>query len=171
MIKNDRQYRLTKVQVRMFESAIADLGRQPLPPGLDRKMADVQKMALESQMEEMVSDVREYEALKSGKITAFDAGSLDELPALLVKARIARGMTHKDLAEHLNIKEQQVQRWEANDYHGTNLENLKAIAEALRVVLTQHLSFSPAETGVLRESSTPYVSDGKHRARRRDKKK
>jgi transcriptional regulator with XRE-family HTH domain len=171
MIKNDRQYRITKAQVRTFENAIADLVRQPVPQGVDRALSEVQQRALESQVEEMISDLQEYEALKSGNVTKFDAQSLDELPSLLVKARIARGMTHRDLAERLNIKEQQVQRWEANDYHGTTLENLKAIAEALRVVLTQHLSFSPAEAGVLRESNTPYVSDGKRRARRRDSKK
>src|SRR5580704_8096317 len=34
MIKNDRQYRLTKAQTRAFEDAIVDLSNQPIPPGV-----------------------------------------------------------------------------------------------------------------------------------------
>jgi transcriptional regulator with XRE-family HTH domain len=56
-----------------------------------------------------------------------------------VKARIARGKTQKDLAEALEVKEQQVQRWEANDYGGASIDTLKQVAEALGVVLTQQL--------------------------------
>ena len=142
MIKNDRQYRLTKAHVRAFENAITDLGRQPAPPGIDPKLSVIQQRAIESQIEEMTSDVQEYEALKSGKIHAFEAQSLGELPTLLVKARIARGLTHKELAALLKVKEQQVQRWEANDFSGASLETLEAIADALGVALTLQVSVS-----------------------------
>jgi DNA-binding transcriptional regulator YiaG len=156
MIKNDRQYQVTKAQVRKFEQAMSELAQQPVPPGSDRSLAELQRRALESQIEEMDSDVQEYENLKSGAITVFDARSLDELPTLFVKARIALRMTHKSLAERLNLKEQQVQRWEANDYYGVSFENLKAIANALGVFLTQHFSVSGQEPMVLRESPPPY---------------
>src|SRR6185369_8608892 len=84
-------------------------------------------------------EVQEYEALSAGTITTFETHSLDELPGLLVKARIARRMTHKELAERLNVKEQQVQRWEANDFAGASIDNLKSIADALGVVFTQRM--------------------------------
>ena len=63
------------------------------------------------------------------------------LEAMLVKARIARGMTHKDLADRLNLKEQQVQRWEANDFAGASIDSLKAVSEALGVVLASKCWF------------------------------
>jgi transcriptional regulator with XRE-family HTH domain len=139
MIKNDRQYRLTRTQARSFEDAIGELGSRPVPQGVDRELVDVQRRALLSQLEELNSEVQEYETLTSGKVTTFEAHSLDELPTLLVKARIARRLTHKDLAARLNVKEQQVQRWESNDFSGANIENLKAVADALGVVVTQRL--------------------------------
>jgi transcriptional regulator with XRE-family HTH domain len=139
MIKNDRQYRLSKAQIRLFESAIAELSTQRIPSGLERKLSEIQLKALESQLQELNSEVQEYEALKAGKVTIFEANSLDELPTLLVKARIARSITHKELAGRLNIKEQQVQRWESNDFSGASIENLKAIADALGVAFTQKL--------------------------------
>ena len=156
MIKNDRQYRITKTQVQKFERAISDLGRQPLAASANPRLAELQRRALESQVEEMASDVREYERLKNGEVTEFDAYSLADLPALFVKARIALGMTHKRLAERLNLKEQQVQRWEANDFHGVSFENLQAIADALGVFLTQHLSLPREEASMLHESPPPY---------------
>lgn len=139
MIKNDRQYRLSKAQIREFEAAIAAIDRVGVPPEIDSRFAVVQKNAVQSQIDELNRDVQEYEALRAGHLTSFEAQSLDELPTLLVKARIARGVTHKDLAERLRIKEQQVQRWESNDFAGASLDNLKAVADALGVVFTQRL--------------------------------
>lgn len=139
MIKNDRQYRLSKAQIREFEDAIIALKDEPVPEGVDPILLDVQRDALQSQLDQLNSDVLEYEALKEGSVTQFEAHSLDDLPMLLVKARIARGRTHKELADLLNVKEQQVQRWESNDYSGASLDNLKAIANALGVVFTQKL--------------------------------
>lgn len=139
MIKNDRQYRLSKAQLRAFEGAITDLQHRAVPAGVDPGLPELERRALESQREELSSEVQEYEALKAGKVTNFEAHSLEELPTLLVKARIARGITHKQLAKRLGIKEQQVQRWESNDFSGASIENLKSIGDALRVVLTQRL--------------------------------
>jgi HTH-type transcriptional regulator / antitoxin HigA len=144
MIKNDRQYRITKAQVRAFTTAVANVRKEPVPAGMDRRLADIQRRALKSQLEEMTSDVEDYEALKAGKVTAFEARSLNDLPVVLVKARIARGMKQKELAQRLEAKEQQVQRWESNDFHGTSIETLEAIAVALGVVLAFSASLAPA---------------------------
>jgi hypothetical protein len=102
MIKNDRQYRLTKARARSFASAISELDALKLPADMDPNLAAIQKRALESQLEELNSEVSDYEALKDGKITTFEAMSLDDLPTMLVKGRIARGMMHKELSKPAN---------------------------------------------------------------------
>ena len=144
MIKNDRQYRITKAQVRAFTAAVSEVRSEPVPDGIDRRFTEIQSRALKSQLEELTSDVEEYEALKGGKVMEFEAQSLNDFPLLLVKARIARGMTQKELAERLHVKEQQVQRWESNDFHGASIETLMAIADALGVVLTVSASLALA---------------------------
>ncbi len=144
MIKNDRQYRITKAQVRAFSAAVSNVRTEPVPAGMDRRLADIQRRALKSQLEEMTSDVEAYEALKAGKVMDFEAQSLNDLPVLLVKARIVRGMKQKELAERLHVKEQQVQRWESNDFHGVSIETLKAVADALSVELAVSASLAPA---------------------------
>src|SRR5579871_256044 len=145
MIKNERQYQLSKVQVREFETAISDTENIKEQADIHPRLLEAQRNALRSQVDELSQDIREYEALKSGAITKFEAQSLDELPLLLVKARIARGVTQRELADRLGVKEQQVQRWEFNDFSGASLDSLTAIANALRVVFTQKL-YLPKKT-------------------------
>jgi len=138
MIKNDRQYRITKVRAQSFGTALQTLVSQTESSN-DLAIRDLQTAALRSQYDELTADIAEYEALKSGAALSFEASSLVDLPLLLVKVRIARGLTQRQLAERLNVKEQQVQRWEALNFQGASLVTLTSVASALGVVLTQEL--------------------------------
>ena len=57
--------------------------------------------------------MREYASLKAGHFKPDALNVIAELPPLLIKARIAQGL---NLAERLNLKEQQIQRYEATAY-------------------------------------------------------
>ena len=59
-------------------------------------------------------------------------GTVAELPANLIKARIARGLSQKDLADRIGLKEQQIQRYEATDYASASLARIKEVVSALR---------------------------------------
>ena len=134
MIKNERQYRITKAQAQVFAKAIRELTESPQPIQTVVGFATIQKTALRSQLDDLDYSIHEYEALRDGKVTSFEAENLAELPTILIKARIARGLTQKDLAERLRVKEQQIQRWEANDYSGVAIETLVKTMEALQIV-------------------------------------
>ena len=54
-----------------------------------------------------------------------------ELPSVLIKARIAQGLSQKDLAERLGLQEQQIQRYEATDYASASLTRIKEVVSAL----------------------------------------
>ena len=58
-------------------------------------------------------------------------GTVAELPATLIKARIARGLSQKDLADRIGLKEQQIQRYEATDYASASLARIKKVVSAL----------------------------------------
>ena len=134
MIKNERQYRITKAQAQVFTKAIQELAESPRSIQTVDGFATIQESALRSQLDDLDYSIHEYEALRDGKVTCFEAENLAELPTILIKARIARGLTQKDLAERLQVKEQQVQRWEANDYSGVAIETLIKTMEALKIV-------------------------------------
>ena len=69
-------------------------------------------------------EIEEYDRLRSGAVSAFEATSLAELATLLVKARIARGWTQRRLADALGIAGQQVQRYESSDYRSASLARI-----------------------------------------------
>jgi HTH-type transcriptional regulator/antitoxin HigA len=99
--------------------------------------AKAQRSALRSQIDELEEEVRFYEDLRAGKISAFSAESLHDLPDILIQARIARGMSQKDLGDFLGVAEQQIQRYEADRYRMASLDRLTEVADALNVHIVE----------------------------------
>jgi ribosome-binding protein aMBF1 (putative translation factor) len=139
MIKNERQYKITKAQIAKFDSAIEELNARS---GAKSRLRKLEEDALRSQLGELRDEVRQYEKLRSGGPKPIHIDSFDELPRALVEARIVAGLSQKDLAERLHLKEQQIQRYEATDYGSASLTRLKEIAQALGVDLTGEMTYS-----------------------------
>ncbi len=142
MIKNERQYRITRAQATRFESALGQLaaGRTSgeAPSVLERAQED----AVRSQLSDLHAELADYEALRSGQVTVFKAETFGELPHALIKARIATGMSQKDLAAQLGVKEQQVQKYEATDYASASFDRLRAIIEVLGVRVREEITLT-----------------------------
>jgi HTH-type transcriptional regulator / antitoxin HipB len=59
-------------------------------------------------------------------------GSIEDLPKVLIQKRISLGMTQKELAAKLGIKEQMVQRYESNGYESISYNRLTDVWNALK---------------------------------------
>jgi len=134
MIKNERQYRVTQAQAKKIEQALAQLvensgKNEEVHPLLWKAQQD----GLQSQLSELREELEEYEALKSGQREVLELNSLEELPSALIKARIASGLSQKELAERLGLKEQQIQRYEATDYASVGFTRILEIIQALGI--------------------------------------
>jgi len=139
MIRNERQYRITKSQAENFRHSLSEARAKAstdMPEALRWKL---QENALRSQLADLESDLREYENLQSQQHGTLEVGSLDELPNALIKARISSGLTQKQLADKLGLKEQQVQRYEASGYYGANLSRIQEVLDALGVKVKNQL--------------------------------
>lgn len=139
MIKNQRQYSIATAQVARFESALQEFDATPEAAGLDKILRTAERDALESQLDELRAELRAYERLQSGEEGVFELMSLSDLPDALIRARIAAGLTQKELAERLGLKEQQIQRYEANHYSGASLDRIQEIAEALGLTIRKEV--------------------------------
>lgn len=133
MIKNEREYRITKAQAKKFEHALSELVASGGDSRLDPLLQKAEREAVQSQLEDLQEQISEYEALRSGKRTVISLDSLEELPQALIQARIASGLTQRELAEKLGLKEQQIQRYEATEYASADLARLSEIARALKI--------------------------------------
>ena len=129
MIANDLQYRVTQKAAREFEESLArlDPDAKDRPAWVRRAMRE----AMESQLADLRSELAEYDALRAGRVRVLELDSLRELPDALIQARIAAGLSQKDLATRLGLREQQIQRYEARRYAGASLERVQAVADAL----------------------------------------
>lgn len=137
MITNERQYRITKSWLERFERARD--GVEEARDGLQPRARQALRDQYESQIEELRSQLAEYEALRRGQVAVLELESLRELPDALIRARAVAGLTQKALAERLGLKEQQIQRYEATRYAGVSLERLQAVADALGVVIREQV--------------------------------
>jgi len=151
MITNERQFRISKSQYVKLQAAIADFDKQNAVKRTGSStLAQAELAALQSQAGELSSELREYERLKSGAVTKLKARSLAELPRLLIRARISQGWSQRELAEKLGLKEQQIQRYEAEEYSSASLQRLQEVADALNLNITQAAEFKEsAPTGVV----------------------
>ncbi len=149
MIKNERQYRITKSQMDKFVNALEQLAEQSnssqqVHPILQKAEAD----ALHSQLDDLRRQIEEYEALKSGQRAVLEIESLEELPRALIKARIASGLSQKDLAERLGLKEQQIQRYENTEYTSASFGRLVEVSQSLGIKIREDV-FLPSVQGSL----------------------
>jgi transcriptional regulator with XRE-family HTH domain len=142
MIKNERQYRITNAQAEKFSDALVSLRTDS---SLDPMLAELEGNALASELEILRAQLNEYDSLRSGKQSVIEVGSFDELPKALVKSRIALGLSQKDLAERLGMKEQQLQRYESTDYRTASMARLREVVEALGITVREEV-FLPMQT-------------------------
>jgi DNA-binding Xre family transcriptional regulator len=129
MITNQRQYLTTQAQAERFRQALA----APEATAMHPKATKAMRAGLRSQLDDLEAEIAEYDSLRHGKVTAFEAESIVGIGIALIKARIMRNLTQKELAERLTLAEQQVQRYEATQYRGVAAERLQQVADALKL--------------------------------------
>jgi HTH-type transcriptional regulator / antitoxin HipB len=112
MIQNEHQYKVTKGEIDKLQQVIDKLLEQPnIPPS---QLAGMQN-SFQTQIDRMQIEIQAYDDLKAGKVE-ITMGAIEDLPKVLIQKRIGLGMTQKELAAKLGIKEQMIQMYEASGY-------------------------------------------------------
>ncbi len=154
MITNERQYRVTKGQLSKLKRAVKEFNISEVTDRLGSKiLAEAEMKALKSEESILKHQLEEYELLRSGKITQLKASTLIELPSILIRARIAQGLTQRELAELVGLKEQQIQRYESEGYGSASLRRMQNIALAMKLNITEI-----AELNTEKESIDPIIT-------------
>lgn len=143
MICNERQYKITVNQIDNLREALTQVQSSDQPEWL----SIAQVNALRSQIQDLQEQVTEYELLKEGKVRFFESSDLSNLPKALIQARIANGLSQKELAQQLNLTMQQIQRYEASNYMGASLSRLIDVARILGVTISEAWGGRRSESG------------------------
>lgn len=147
MITNERQYAITQSELQRFEKVAAEQQEQALAPDIDPRVGEAMVDSLKGQAETLRDEIKRYEDLRDGRIGQRELGSLRDFPTALIEARIVAGLTQKQLGERLEVKEQQIQRWEANLYSGVGVERLQEVADALGMEVKETVNYAAALSG------------------------
>jgi HTH-type transcriptional regulator / antitoxin HipB len=131
MIKNQKQAGITSLRLielkkakEIFEDQNKDKATAKYRLGID---------SMNSLINELENDMQIYEGLVKGDFNILQAKSLNELPNVLIAARLAQNMSQKELGELVAVKEQQIQRYEATDYETASFARIQEISMALNL--------------------------------------
>jgi HTH-type transcriptional regulator/antitoxin HigA len=132
---------LNEREARVARATVAELGKvlssemefQPIIAGLPPQVVTGFRKAIKVEKEELEALVKAYETAKGGDFEGLRRRAGNDPGLSLIIARIARNLTQKELARKLGLKEQQIQRYEADRYSSISLANFRRIASVLGV--------------------------------------
>lgn len=127
MIKSRRQLTVAKRKMGEISSALLHADE----PG---ERGDLERLC-----HRLGEEIQEYEAISRRYASSFPLRSIDDLSDALIKARLYRGWSQKQLAEILGVSEQMVQKDEAGGYEKASLVRLADTADALQFQLLGNL--------------------------------
>lgn len=85
-------------------------------------------------------EIAQFRRIKRGDLSEFR--HLDGLGQLLIAARLARGMSQRDLAKRMQCTEAQVSRDERTEYWGITVARAQRLLEALGARLTAKVTLN-----------------------------
>ena len=146
MIKNTQQRRTTKNLLSDFEQVLSELEARGDDgvPAIARK---AQMDAVRYQIREFRKELEEYDALREGRLQVLELASFKDLPRGLIQARIAAGLTQRELAARLGLKEQQIQHYESTAYASASLRRVQQIIDALGVQVREEIVLPTGSDG------------------------
>lgn len=128
---NDALTRTTRAAIQEFEEALSRL--EQTEAHRSPEMRALMRAGMESQLEDLREQLAEYETAIDRPIQVLEFDSLEELPDALIQARLAAGLTLKQLATRLKLRERRVQRYEETRYAGVGLARLQSVVDALGI--------------------------------------
>ncbi|MBZ0186121.1 MAG: helix-turn-helix domain-containing protein [Candidatus Obscuribacterales bacterium] len=130
MIKNQKQLNSTKAKLRKWlknkEQLLAGASK-----GEPEWLIAEQTFGVDQQIKQLQSEIQKYEDTVAGNVTLPDPCLVSEIPQLLISWRIVRHWTQKDLANRVGLHENQIQKYESEDYRAASLQTLTKIAAIL----------------------------------------
>ncbi len=140
LITNERQEREIGALIDQIGEALSsEQVLQQLVDGLPPEVLDGVRNSLKAERQELIESLEAYRAAQDGDVTGLKARSGNDIGALLVAARVAKGWKQKELARRLFLPEQQVQRYEAERYRSISLSGLQRVARKLGIQLAAHI--------------------------------
>ena len=121
---------------RLLKRCLPEQVLKQIVDGLPPEVLDGVRQSLVAERQELIDSLEAYREAQNGNIQGLKARAGNDLGALLVAARVAKGWKQKELARRLFLPEQQIQRYEAERYRSISLSGLLRVALTLGIRLS-----------------------------------
>ncbi len=129
MIKNEKQYRISKKRLAQIENTLTPKQSKTAPGSKEEGSIN----SLTRIKNDIKEEIRQFENLRKKGMRLNQKISLKQLPNILIAHKIAKGFTQKQYSEILGIKEQQLQRYEAENYSSVSFGRLLQYIEKANI--------------------------------------
>ncbi|WP_256079336.1 XRE family transcriptional regulator [Massilia sp. YIM B04103] len=137
IISNDRQARETATLIEQIDHALSsEQVLQSIVKGLPREVIDGVRRSLTTEKKELSEVLDAYIKAKNGNFELLKKRAENDPGDFLIAARITNGWSQKELARKLGLREQAIQRYEAERYRSISLSNYLRVARVLSVRLS-----------------------------------
>lgn len=149
MIKNEKQYKFTQELVGEFQKSLAAIERDEAKKKKDPDGWELMRNSLQCQLDKLKAEVAEYERLTSHDRhtpIVLKLDDIDDLPQILIKARMAAKLSQQELAKLAGLTEEQIKRYEDNDYEDASFLDVKFVIDALDIKVQKGEFLIPLDT-------------------------
>lgn len=131
MIRNKRELNHSKKVLKSLLESIEEVKSYMVGEGLSEEDVEYGIKPIQSFIMNISDEIESYERAVKGVMR--DGYSIRSIGNALIEARIASGLTQRDLSKRLGIAETVVSRWEKNEYYGISTNRLADVSEAIGV--------------------------------------
>ena len=129
MITSERQYQMAKEKLGMLKKAL----KQGVKSNIPLLLAKAAKGQTQELMDEMRTEIQEYETLKKSDSLTLTIHSIEDLMKAPIRYRIAKHMTIEEFARKVNVHSRQISRYEKEQYKNANSATLLKILNQLEI--------------------------------------
>lgn len=156
LISSDAQAREAMVELNALKHVLSsEQLLSQVVRGLPMEVVDGVRKSLRSESRELEEVLAAYNEAKAGNFEPLTQRAGGDPGAMLIVARIARGLSQKELARKLGLREQAVQRYEAEKYRSISLANYLKFAGVLGADLRISLSNIPSDGWIFAQEISP----------------
>jgi HTH-type transcriptional regulator / antitoxin HipB len=135
MIKNEKQYNISRKKLSEIGSILKEYhSKKDLTA-----QSEMYAASLQIQHNAIKQEIQNYEKLQKYGPVQKRKISVAQIPDILIEHKIAKHLSQKEYAAILGIKEQQLQRYEAENYASVSLKNLMRLIEKADIKVTLSL--------------------------------
>lgn len=136
LLQNDRQFAEAERRLNQVKDALASEGIfGQLTKNLPDELKEDLRSFFQIESRSLSISTKAYAEAKNGNCEPLFSVAGVDLGAKLIAARICRGLSQKDLARKLGLKEQAIQRWEADRYRSITIGNFQMVCGALEMTV------------------------------------